>query len=403
VTHGLLQVAEFPLNPDKDSPMVVAEVSVADFQSKFDSDALPKAVPRKLLFDAFKDFGKLEIQAIPGGKSGANVLLVTPSLNDRRKRFLPFLAKIDSLDKASQERSKYESIVKDIIPFRLHPTLHPERCRSSGSESLLVFDFIERSLSFRRALHTCTPGQLIASVFDHTLGGCRIGSTDIYGSMVSAFAKLKLLDPTDALEAAADKARELEPSIIDFPDLRNKFLSLPDFKHRLGVVHGDLHTGNLLVAGGSTDVLLIDFASIQQDLPLAFDPACLEVSIAFCPKDQASELKRKLPSEDRDWLLHAYTYPLHPADLPFRSGSQQHVAEAVRAIRAEARKAETSPIPYALAVGAYLLRYASYQDHAALSCRAFAYALASRLVVSAAIAAHAAAASRNTPSKNEAD
>src|SRR5204862_3222055 len=105
-------------------------------------------------------------------------------------------------------------------------------------------------------------------------------------------------------------------------------------------------------------------------------------SVAFCPAEVAGELGRCLPSEDEKWLRENYRFPLDPADVePHTILEQQHIAEAVRAIRAEARKVEANPIPYALAVAGYLFRYASFDDNGPVACRALAYELGCELVL----------------------
>ncbi len=337
---------------------------------------------KMLLVDAFHDFNGLTIKPAPGGKSGATVWIVTPALDDRKRRYVPFLVKFNTIDKMRTERSRYEDPTQHVVPFRLHPRLDALRNKDDGKFGLLVFDFIDHALSFRSALRSYTPGQLIASLFDHTLGGCRIASKDLTDSLQSAFLRVGVPNWSKDLETAATLACSKKKGLPSFVEVRDIINGLPTVPFRTGTVHGDLHTGNLLVAGGSTDVLLIDFGSIQRDLPLALDPACLEVSIGFCPAEVAKELGRCLPSEDEKWLRENYEFPLDPADVePHSVLEQQHIAEAVRAIRAEARKVETNPIPYALAVAGYLFRYASFDDNGPVECRALAYELGCNLVL----------------------
>jgi hypothetical protein len=357
------------------------------FQKKFHGSITTGALKaddnaKSLLVAAFPQFDGLTIKPAPGGKSGATVWVVTPAIEDRKRRYVPFLVKFNKLAKMQTERLRYEDPTQHVVPFRLHPRLDVARCKEDAKFGLLVFDFIDHALSFRRALRSYTPGQLIASLFDHTLGGCRIASIDLTGERIqSALAKVNVPFWSTDLEAAAAFACNKNSTLPSFVQIREIVNGLPSIPFRTGTVHGDLHTGNLLVAGGSTDVLLIDFGSIQRDLPLALDPACLEVSIAFCPSEVSEELDRHSPCDDEKWLRKTYVFPLDPSDVRPDSVEQLHIAEAVRAIRAEARKVESNPLPYALAIASYLFRYASYHDNGAIECRALAYELGCNLVL----------------------
>jgi hypothetical protein len=137
-------------------------------------------------------------------------------------------------------------------------------------------------------------------------------------------------------------------------------------------------------------VLLIDFGSIEFGMPVATDPACLEVSITFAPEEARRELGgRTAPSADAEWLRGAYRFPLDPFAVPHRYGKESWVAEAVRAIRGVARQLESSTAPFAIATASYLIRFASYCENGSAADRALAYELAARLVL--AVGAHAGA------------
>lgn len=342
---------------------------------------------RLLLQRAFGDLTGIALRTIEEGKSGAKVWIVTPHPQDRQRRYPPLLAKYNVVAKTRGERSQYELHAHDILSFRLHPPLLQARCVESVTHGLLVFDFVEGAQPFTAVLRSYPPAQLIGALFDHTLAGCRKTATETRGSIVAPFERVSALRWSPALDVAASLAQQHRPDLPDPVRLRSTLSALPPVPHRIGVAHGDLHTGNLLVAAGSSDVLLIDFASVSRGCPLAMDPACLEVSIAFAPTDAASAMGRVMPpGADAEWLRRAYRYPLDPSAVPDRLAghvwaADAWVADALRAVRAEARKVEPSPLPYAVAVASYLIRYASHDDHASCACRALAYEFACDLVL----------------------
>jgi hypothetical protein len=202
------------------------------------------------------------------------------------------------------------------------------------------------------------------------------------GSLADEFGrdKLKLLRWSAPLGAAADAARQRAPG-LDTPDqLRSRIAALPPAKFVAAPVHGDLHGANAFVASGSTEVILIDYASMQSEAPVAADAACLDVSVGFpsliwdAPGD-TDEL-------DGEWVRAAYSYPLVPA-VPALDGSEAWRPNAIRAVRMVAQHYGPSQPVYAVAVASYLLRFASFDDHATMRARALAYEAACGLVCGA--------------------
>lgn len=336
-----------------------------------------------LLRRAFHDMSAVTLARLVGGKSGAGVWSATPSESDAATRAAPFLVKYNELRKTRGEKSRYSQYANERVSFRLRPPLQADRCVEAQTRGLLVFDFIERAIPFRTALLTYAPAQIIGSLFGHTLAGCLRSAVEVAGHPAAAFARINVLKWSVALDGAAEHARTSRPELPVAVALRAAVEALPAMPHRVATAHGDLHTGNLLVAAGSSDVLLIDFGSIEFGMPVATDPACLEVSVTFAPRDIAPELgDRSAPAADEAWLRAAYRFPLEPFTVPLRHGKDAWLSDAVRAIRAEDRKLEADPVPYAVAVASYLIRFAAYASNGTDADRGLAYELACNLFAS---------------------
>lgn len=363
-----------------------AASSVLQLDGDLPTEHEPEAEP--LLRRAFHDAERVTLTRIAGGKSGAAVWSAMPHASAGRgapggqHRASPFLIKYNSLAKTRTEQSRYAEYADERVSFRLRPPIHRARCVEGRADGLLVFDFIERAVPFSAALTTYAPGQLIGSLFGHTLAGCLRYARDVTDRLEPAFRRVKVLNWSEALDEAVAVARASDAALPEAAALRGIIESLPPVAHRVATAHGDLHTGNLLVAAGSSDVLLIDFGSIEFGMPVATDPACLEVSLTFAAKDVRGELGGRIaPAADVAWLGEAYRYPLEPFAVPERYGREAWVADAVRAIRGVVRQLEPAAAPFAVATASYLIRYASYPDNGSTADRALAYGLAARLIL----------------------
>jgi hypothetical protein len=333
----------------------------------------------QLLFRrAFSDLTAVSLELLSGGRSGASVWRVRPDSADRSRRALPFVAKIHEREKMRFEQSNY-SVVRNAVESRLYAPLHAERSVEGDKLGLVVYDVVERALPFRVAVPTA-PAALIASLFGQTLKGFHSCATQRLHSIAVEANRLKLLRWSDSLRDAASCARAIDDAVIQVDALARRFSAIPPMQFAAATVHGDPHAGNLFVAAGTCDVSIIDYGSILQDTLAAADAACLEVSLTFPPNEDLSTVARfQLP---RDWLRAVYRYPLDPSAVPTLAGAGSWITDALRAIRSQVRLTEPRPAPYALALAGYLIRSASFADHAPVEERAIAYAIACHLVVS---------------------
>lgn len=337
-----------------------------------------------LLQRAFHDLDRISLQPIDGGKSGASVWMVEPDPEDGSARTLPFVAKLHTREKMGRERSNY-LLVRNAVPQYLHAPLDEQRCVEGDTLALAVYDLVSRARPFRSALLDVGPGVLVASLFEHTLGPWLSRTSAVTAPLAAQFDQggvVPVLRWSEALRELAEVAQETIPGLPDVDALRAQLAHLPCSPFRTTTVHGDLHAGNLLVRGNTSEVVLIDFGSVQSTAPLVSDPACLEVSLTFAGRTvpDSSWPETGSPKVDAKWLRSVYKYPLEPSAVQVTSGAGAWLGQSVRAIRSQARQHEPEPTAYAVAVAAYLIRYASYDDHGTLADRALAYELACGLI-----------------------
>jgi len=324
---------------------------------------------------AFGDFQRVALRRLGGGKSGAAVFLVDVGGEDRKRRSQPFVVKMHSREKIGAEKSNSE-VVRNLVAPRLYVPLHADRCVEGSELGLVVYDVMDRAAPLRSVLATATPEALVGSLFGETLRNFRTHAEDKRSTALIEFGErgLKAIKWTPGLEEAASAARATDGEVLDVPSLRSLLDERSAMTIRSGVVHGDLHVGNLFVSG--MDVMMIDYGSVRQGAPLAADYACLEISLTFPPQDEVS-------GEDApttEWLHAMYQSPLRRNALT--DGAPTRIARSVEAIR-QGAQAVVSGQEYVAALAAYLLRAAAYPDHAEVRQRALAYSLASKLFLSA--------------------
>jgi hypothetical protein len=269
--------------------------------------------------------------------------------------------------------------------------VHIERCVQGEHLGLLVQDFeIGVELLAEIVKRGGGAGVYIPAIFSTALRNFHYSGGLVTGSLSRAFRDLKTLRwESPALVGAAMVARAAGTDVPDVASLRALVERLPLAQYRQGLVHGDLHIGNVFACEASPEVIVIDFGNVMQG-PVIADAACLEVSLSFRSRDLAAEAKgRRQPPRplDADWLRTAYAYPLEPGQVdagPRLLGAagreRTALCDALRAIRSAARERDESRPAYAVAVASYLLRYAAFDDHADTDERALAYEIAYTLV-----------------------
>lgn len=248
----------------------------------------------ELLKRSFNDCDQIELERISSGYS-AKVFKVHARFERRRlvNRPLPFYAKYDLLTKIERELQNYEDLVEAAVPFNLRPNPDAARCIRRGyTHGLIVGNFVEYSESLWEAARRGHGAGPIYSLFDQAFKSWRLSSqTETHQSIFQDLDTAKIrID----VEAIGSQRMELARS-LGATRTPNELLAilkrLPPLPHRKGVIHGDLHVDNVRARGN--DAVLIDFYSVNSGAPLAFDPATLEVSMAFAKYEDSDA--------DSDW------------------------------------------------------------------------------------------------------
>lgn len=102
-----------------------------------------------------------------------------------------------------------------------------------------------------------------------------------------------------------------------------------------GVIHGDLHSGNVLAEFPLQALWLIDFAKTRADAPTLLDFARLEADLKFfLLTDEAADYARVMQWEEQ-WLAPRSTTTLAPSDEAFREldAEMQKASVCIAALR----------------------------------------------------------------------
>ena len=334
------------------------------FSLKIHGDYDPKH--EKLLRRGFSDFVSIEVNHIQGGKSGANVYLVTPSEQHRT----PFIAKVDDTERIAAEADSYTKFVGETIGFNHRPNLDRARTIYTPRLSMLVEDFVERAKPVYEILRNSNPAVIVSSIFE---GALRNWRRDTSSRKVSLSREVVHLEKILKLRApvffeAAGIARKTLNSPFDGEELLSACNSIEDQYCNWSRIHGDLHAGNVYVGMGGSDVILIDFYKTGEG-PCMLDLACLEVDIAF----------------NREKLSHSLAMELYKSPLQLPSfqtsigAGRLWLLDTLRAIRRFALT-DLDHRAYAFALACYLIRYASFEDCGSAESRAIATCVASDLI-----------------------
>lgn len=273
----LVKLAEFiarysPGPPDSD-------VVVEGDSSELNSEQL------LLLRRSFYDCNKIHVERITGGKDSSHLLKVHAwqRNSEVKSSLLPFFVKISAPDKIRTELDNYRIYTDLYISFQCRPNCRIERCVFTSNNASLVGNFVEDAVPLVQSLQNQHSTGIIFSLFEKTLKGFRrqpylVSATEPKGNLSSFVMDRvwveKLADRTDVLLRAQEMG--LQMSVVDlntklFNECSNLCFTSP--------IHGDMHSGNIMVRG--SDAIVIDFSAIKPTGPLTADPATLEVSLSF--------------------------------------------------------------------------------------------------------------------------
>lgn len=336
-----------------------------------------------LLQRAFSDCTEIELLALTEGKSNALVFRAHARFGPAAPTtfLLPFLIKLDAASNIKTELTNFRSYVAPHVPFSHRPNVESGRSLIGATRGVLVGDFVEDATSLSRLCKDPVGRHAIYSLFDDALRSWRR----------HAYA-----DPTTARVPFTDlmpgliKEAEILPEIVDLArkyrlksspsDLVDRLKKASAFRYQRGIIHGDLHPGNVMVRG--SEPILIDFFSIWPAAPLVADVACMEVAVCFTIAPESAALGRSKVHQKpfRSWKKEVdalfaekcldYVPPLQepPSDFNW-------LWSICRQTRVMAHLVGADRGPYEAALVAYLLRRARLGGNPSENLRIAAYAL----------------------------
>ena len=343
---------------------------------------------RILIQRAFHDCSNVKLVSNSEGRSGVGTYRAYATHKDEYVHGAPpyqYFVKIGDRNQISKEYLAYRDIALEHIPFHLGPGLRLDRCALGSKQGIIVSDYVSGAEKLRDCARDGRAVPVIASLFNTTLRSWRDGSNI---EDISLQDDLKGRMPDEI-----PKGRK--PLIVDFGDckeptelkaLLEKGSSKPV---QVGMVHGDLHSLNVLVRGG--DAIVIDFEKVEPGKPLLLDLASLEAGLFvdgfIGDRRTRPDLLKSIESLfEIDVLLEHCSSPCDP------SNGSAWFFDCVRQIRMQARQIELMEDQYALTLAVELAKKAckinlvSSTIHAKEGLnvddvRAIAYVLAQRILV----------------------
>lgn len=384
--HYLDQIKELAENIARYSPgPPVQNITIEGDISNIDEEA------RLLLARSFYDCTKIYVEQITGGKDANHLLKVHAWMKNSEviSSMLPFFVKISSPAKIDKELDNYRVYTDLYLSFQYRPNCRIERCVRTKKYKSLVGNFVDDSISLRKALEDTYHTGIIHSLFEKSLRGFRrqpfISREEPSAAVLREFiqGRIKIKDLVKRNDVIS-KAKELGLK-SDILQLNDNLLAICTEPCRTGPIHGDLHAGNVMVSGH--DAILIDFSAIKASGPLTADPATLEISLCF-------DLGEKAPPSFEKWktfIDEAYqpNQILRPLSFTDQIPNEfSWLRRAIREIRhiligCDCCKAEIEVI-----IACYLIRIARLapievkgkNNNFEFKCRAYALVVAERII-----------------------
>jgi hypothetical protein len=332
---------------------------ITQFGDKFE---LPDS-HQHLMRRAFWDASDIRVQKLPGGASSSGAYRVYASLRTAygQHECTPFVFKVDQPHKVSEERDNYQDFVQPFVPFHLSPGLIETRCIETPEWAALTCNFVEGAMHLETALSNGHGAGAIFSLFETTLRRFRhqAHSTDRKPKLVSDYIR----ECVKIAQLYEDTAKLPRVALAKQYDFKGEPMSLQEeiaraadeIESLYGVIHGDLHMGNVMVR--HKDSIVIDFGSMRHEGPLTADPAALEASIAFGTRKDES------PNDQKEWFKFIDQIYQSPLESPLATADHfpfAWVNRAIREVRHIVRCCGVGEKEALLVLAASLLRYARF-------------------------------------------
>jgi hypothetical protein len=328
---------------------------------------------------AFADCKTLALYKLAGGLSAAVYCAYAhlPAAN-AGTRPLPFFIKIDSRQKIDEEEDRYERFVDGFVPFNNRPQLARGRCWNSSTLGILVGSFVDESEPLWDALRRDMGAAAIHSLFDRALRAWRLQAFTNPAYLSSAkYAQHTMLDSlepreererllrSDRVPASQDQLATQLGSRRSVAEVARVLSVLGPIRHRVGIIHGDLHSQNIRVHDGNS--ILIDFSRACVG-PLALDPAALEIDLVFRSFHYSAAWETASssvidPKEAWSQFVNRVYEPQflrNPPPPALDPGPREWLWNSVRKIRIFALADCVSETEYLTAMACQLFRYGSY-------------------------------------------
>lgn len=282
------------------------------------------------------------------------------------------------------EKDRYHRFVCGHIPFTQRPNLEPLRCVTGANRAVMVSDFVEDAVSLSDICKRPDGRRVVYSLFDDALKSWRRHAfadvSDPKAPITEHLGDIMRVDRissdvrTEARKFGAAKTPEA---------LAQDLATCSTHEWKLGIIHGDLHPGNIMVRGA--EAILIDFASVwDKKKPLVADLACLETGMCFtvAPEDCIKGPSKAKAFEQ--WC--AAIDDLFSLSCLMRVPPQQEptgmswLRDACRQTRTLAAQLEATPAAYGAALALYLLRRARLGGAKNSKIEAYALLTAERII-----------------------
>ena len=380
----------FPPGP---SPSLKLEIEAVD-----EKNAAIKVSSEQIILiqRAFHDCLKVKLVSNSDGISGIDTYRVYATLKNEYVRETPpyqHFVKLGERNLISKEYIAYCDNALEHIPFHLGPRLRLDRCSLGAEQGIIVSDYVSGSEKLRDCARDGRAVPVIANLFNTTLMSWRDGSMQS-DTPLQEYLKSRM---PDYIPEHRKPLIEKFGNCIVPTKLKAHFEARPSTPVRVGVVHGDLHSLNVLVRGA--DAIVIDFEKVENNKPLLLDLASLEAGLfvdGFIGDQRSGP--NLLDSIECLYKVHIlveyHSFSCDPSD-----GSAWFF-DCVKQIRMQARQIELENGQYALTLAAELAKKACKEknfdrkfptesEKQALTgedVRALAYVLAGRILANYPIA-----------------
>lgn len=331
-----------------------------------------------LLKRALWGFNEVHLSTLDEGKSDALVLEARAQRNVGLEAglaglpiALPYLIKFERADYSKNEKQAFDTFVEGQIPFNQRPGFHHNRCHIGEKFGVIVGDFFDGAVSLSKVQPRAAMRPIIASLFDN---GMRSWRALAERANVCSPGPIEAHLPngiraSDISEAVIAQAKELGGSAVP-QDLQKRLNTVSaNEQFHLGIVHGDLHAGNVMVHLG--EAVLIDFAYSKDRKAMSADLASLEVGLAFttaaaeldidCAEKRTAALVQWRAAVEELFTLKSIKAVSYQDN---RTGAFAWLWDVCRQLHTYRQQIGDTERAYALILCAYLLRRARLTSNA---------------------------------------